>query len=61
MKLARFVFIAPASGASSCWRRSTGRGRISATDVQPLLPDPVLGILFVIAFAKTRTSNDIDR
>ena len=32
------------------------RGRISATDVQPLLPDLVLGILFVIAFATTRTS-----
>jgi hypothetical protein len=32
------------------------RGRISAIDTQPLLPDLLLGILFVIAFAKTANS-----
>jgi hypothetical protein len=31
-----------------------GQGHISATDVQPLLPDLVLGILFIISFAKTQ-------
>ena len=33
-----------------------GQGRISATDVQPLAPDLVLGILFIIAFVTTRAS-----
>ena len=31
-----------------------GQGRISALDAQPLWPDMVLGILFVVAFVKTR-------
>jgi hypothetical protein len=32
------------------------RGTISATDVQPLAPDLLLGILFIVACAKTRES-----
>jgi cytochrome b len=30
--------------------------RISAVDAQPVVPDLLLGILFIVAFAKTRTS-----
>lgn len=32
-----------------------GRSRISALDVQPAIPDGLLGILFVVAFLRTRT------
>jgi len=32
-----------------------GRSRISALDVQPAIPDGLLGILFVAAFLRTRT------
>ena len=31
-----------------------GQTRISAIDVQPALPDLLLGILFIVAFVKTR-------
>ena len=31
------------------------RGRISAMDASPAWPDLLLGILFIVAFAKTRT------
>jgi len=31
------------------------QGRISATDANPILPDLVLGLLFIVAFAKTRS------
>ena len=31
-----------------------GQGRISATDAQAVVPDLLLGILFIVAFAKTR-------
>src|SRR5581483_7227074 len=30
------------------------QGRISALDLQPVFPDFVLGLLFVVAFVKTR-------
>ena len=32
-----------------------GQGRITATDASPGIPDLVLGILFIVAFFKTRT------
>jgi len=32
-------------------------GRISATDAQAAIPDGLLGVLFIVAFAKTRTSS----
>jgi hypothetical protein len=32
-----------------------GQGRITATDASPAIPDLVLGILFIVAFFKTRT------
>ena len=32
-----------------------GQARISATDAQAAVPDLLLGILFIVAFAKTRT------
>ena len=32
-----------------------GQSRISATDAQAAVPDLLLGILFIVAFAKTRT------
>jgi len=31
------------------------QGRISATDANPILPDLVLDLLFIVAFAKTRS------
>ncbi len=31
-----------------------GQGRISGTDAQAAVPDLVLGVLFIVAFAKTR-------
>jgi hypothetical protein len=31
-----------------------GQARISATDTQPAAPDLLLGILFIVAFVKTR-------
>jgi hypothetical protein len=31
-----------------------GQGRISAVDAQPALPDGLLGLLFILAFLKTR-------
>ena len=34
------------------------RARISAVDVQPIVPDLLIGLLFVVAFAKTRPSQD---
>jgi hypothetical protein len=34
-----------------------GKARISAIDVQPIVPDLLLGVLFVAAFAKTRPPN----
>jgi hypothetical protein len=34
-----------------------GQSRISAVDVQPALPDGLLGILFVVAFLRTRPSD----
>ena len=34
------------------------QGRISATDANPILPDLVLGLLFIAAFAKTPARND---
>jgi hypothetical protein len=33
-----------------------GRGRITATDAQAAVPDLLLGILFILAFARTRES-----
>jgi hypothetical protein len=33
------------------------RGRITATDLQPLWPDFVIGLLFVAAFVKTRNAH----
>ena len=30
------------------------RGRVSSTDAQAIVPDLILGVLFVVAFAKTR-------
>ena len=30
-------------------------GRIPAADAQPVVPDLLLGILFIVAFVKTRT------
>jgi hypothetical protein len=33
-----------------------GQGRISATDVQPIAPDLLLGILFIVAFVKSRAA-----
>jgi hypothetical protein len=33
-----------------------GQARISATDAQAAVPDLLLGILFIVAFVKTRTS-----
>ena len=32
-----------------------GQARIRATDTQPVTPDLLLGILFIVAFVKTRT------
>ena len=32
-----------------------GQARIPATDAQPAVPDLLLGILFIVAFVKTRT------
>jgi hypothetical protein len=32
-----------------------GQGRISATDASPAIPDLLLGVLFIAAWAKTRT------
>jgi hypothetical protein len=34
-----------------------GLGRISTTDASPAVPDLVLGLLFIVAFAKTRASH----
>lgn len=34
------------------------RSRISAIDLQPAIPDGLLGILFVVAYVATRTSSD---
>ena len=34
-----------------------GQSRISAVDVQPAIPDGLIGILFVVAFLRTRTSD----
>jgi uncharacterized membrane protein YqgA involved in biofilm formation len=31
------------------------QSRISQIDVQPVLPDLLLGVLFIVAFAKTRS------
>ena len=33
-----------------------GQSRISALDVQPAIPDGLLGILFVVAFLRTRNT-----
>jgi hypothetical protein len=33
------------------------QSRISALDVQPAFPDGLLGILFIVAFLRTRTSD----
>jgi hypothetical protein len=33
-----------------------GRGRISTADVQPLVPDLLLGLFFIVAFVKTRAA-----
>ena len=33
-----------------------GRSRVSAIDVQPAIPDGLLGLLFIVAFWATRTS-----
>ena len=33
------------------------QSRISALDVQPAIPDGLLGVLFVVAFLRTRTSD----
>jgi len=33
------------------------QGRITATDLQPLWPDFMIGLLFVAAFVKTRASS----
>ena len=32
-----------------------GQSRIPAIDVQPAIPDGLIGLLFVVAFLKTRT------
>ena len=37
-----------------------GQSRISATDAQAAVPDLLLGILFIVAFAKTRTFHQRD-
>ena len=37
-----------------------GQARISATDAQAAVPDLLLGILFIVAFAKTRTCHRRD-
>ena len=37
-----------------------GRARISTQDAQAAVPDLLLGVLFVVAFAKTRTSERRD-
>jgi hypothetical protein len=34
-----------------------GQARIPAVDVQPAVPDGILGLLFVVAFVKTRRSH----
>ena len=36
------------------------RARISATDAQAAVPDLLLGILFIVAFVKTRASERRD-
>jgi hypothetical protein len=33
------------------------RSRISALDMQPAIPDGLIGLLFVVAFLRTRTSS----
>jgi hypothetical protein len=33
-----------------------GRSRVSAIDVQPAIPDGLIGLLFIVAFWATRTS-----
>ena len=37
-----------------------GQARISAIDAQAAVPDLLLGLLFIVAFAKTRTSHRRD-
>ena len=37
-----------------------GQARISATDAQAAVPDLLLGILFIVAFVKTRASTPSD-
>ncbi len=38
-----------------------GQARISSPDVMAAIPDSVLGVLFVIAFAKTAVRSNDDR
>jgi len=33
------------------------QSRISALDMQPAIPDGLIGLLFVVAFLRTRTSS----
>jgi hypothetical protein len=36
------------------------QSRISSIDTQPILPDLLLGILFIVSFVKTRTATQTE-